>query len=471
MDLLFSTASTILGSPDSNQSALALSPEPSLAYRRKRRITYEDLGHTVRDLHDNSDPRVTKFIRLLSRNVRSFCLKEFFYSTIDANYYNENEFISCLGMLGLEHVQSMTRYEWSVVKSVMGVEIGRPRRFSAAFLESERIKLKDYRRERRHNKAASSISIGDTVTVCDMKTKTIARGLVISTVEAMGRKKVKGDESDSDYEFKDSYLVQLERPELGIEIYDDVDIAVIQAGIVVRQDVPQPVSPFNFMSLGSLNGIASGPPRAQGQRNGKNSQSKATFTQSTDNSSETADSTPDSSQCMEDNGDDNENTDWGEAGPSLYPPSSRQSSSFGAPRDRDNQSEDIKEESKELILKRCADAVQKVWPDCLAEAERCVEKELDIMIKTRNEIEKAGGSGVQDGNGVQEIRMMSDSRFKDLMVRCIGGLLLLRDTKGKWLPQYAEPVLVAVASGICEGGSVQDYRLMMNNLGVILSNI
>ena len=467
MDLLFSTASTILGSPDSSQSASALSPEPSLAYRRKRRITYEDLGHTVRDLHDNSDPRVTKFIRLLSRNVRSFCLKEFFYSTIDANYYNENEFISCLGMLGLEHVQSMTRYEWSVVKSVMGVEIGRPRRFSAAFLESERIKLKDYRRERRHNKAASSISIGDTVTVCDMKTKTIARGLVISTVEAMGRKKVKSDEKDSDYEFKDSYLVQLERPELGIEIYDDVDIAVIQAGIIVRQEIPQTAPPFHYMSLGSLNGTSSRQPRAPGQRNGKNGQSKATFTQSTDNSSETADSTPDSSQCMEDTGDENDNTDWGETGSSQkYPPSVRQSSTFGA---RDMQPEELKEESKELILKRCADAVQKVWPHCLAEAERCVERELDIMMRGRAESVTAGGDELKDDN--EQIKTMSDSRFKDLMVRCIGGLLLLRDTKGKWQPQYAEPVLVAVASGICEGGSVQDYRLMMSNLGVILSTI
>ena len=35
MDLLFSTASTILGSPDSNQSASALSPEPSLANVRQ----------------------------------------------------------------------------------------------------------------------------------------------------------------------------------------------------------------------------------------------------------------------------------------------------------------------------------------------------------------------------------------------------------------------------------------------------
>ena len=67
--------------------------------------------------------------------------------------------------------------------------------------------------------------------------------------------------------------------------------------------------------------------------------------------------------------------------------------------------------------------------------------------------------------------LLSNTRIKKFIVRCVGCLLLVRDTKGKWMPQYAEPVLVAVASGICEGCSAQDYRLMMSTLGDILSNI
>jgi hypothetical protein len=229
MDLLFSTASTILGSPDSVQSGVLSSPEPCLAYRRKRRITYEDLSHSVKDMHDNSDPRVKEFVGLLTqKNLRNFCVKEFFYSAIDSNYYNDNEFITCLAMLGLNHVTTMTRYDWSLVKGVMGVEIGRPRRFSAAFLRSERKKLKEYRIARRQSMSTSSISVGDTVTVCDMKTKTIARGLIISTVETISKNKLKEKEkNEPNFEIKDSYLVQLERPELGIEIYDDLDIAII----------------------------------------------------------------------------------------------------------------------------------------------------------------------------------------------------------------------------------------------------
>lgn len=455
MDLLFSTASTILGSPESVNSVTATSPEPSLAYRRKRRITYEDLGHTVRDLHDNTDPRVTKFISLLSRNVRSFCLKEFFYSTIDANYYNDNEFVSCLAMLGLDHVKSMTRYEWSVVKGVMGIEIGRPRRFSAAFLQSERIKLKEYRNARRQNKGSLSISIGDTVTVCDMKTKTIARGLVISTVEAVGRKKLKTDEKYMNTEQKESYLVQLERPELGIEIYDDVDIAVIAASISIVQDPPPSMSTSNVLDFHSLTAFPARQP-SKVRRESKESQGKAILTQSTDNSSETADSTPDSSQFMDDNDNETDYIEWSDINlsqsslPSLRPSSVK----IKMP------AVEIREETKELILKRCAEAVQKVWPDCLSEAERCLEKELGLML---NEQEASGM--------MKEGGMLSNLQIKDLIVRCIGGLLLLRDTKGKWQPQYAEPVLVAVASGICEGGSAQDYRLMMNNLGAILSHI
>jgi len=247
MDLLFSTASTILGSPDSVQSIA--SPEPSIAYRRKRRVTYEDLEYTVRDMHDSSDPRVCKFIKLLSKNVRSFCLKEFFYSTIDANYYHENEFIACLSMLGLDHLKSMTRYEWSIVRGIMGVEIGRPRRFSRAFLQSERMKLKDYRVAKRQRQS-TSVCVGDTVTVCDIKTKMIARGLIISTVEGMTRNK-KENQQNPNYEYKESYLVQLERPELGIEIYDDLDIALISNGNSYKSETATDISGYSSLYNGN----------------------------------------------------------------------------------------------------------------------------------------------------------------------------------------------------------------------------
>ena len=39
----------------------------------------------------------------------SFCIREFFYSTIDEEYYHDNEFIKCLEILGLGHLETLSR--------------------------------------------------------------------------------------------------------------------------------------------------------------------------------------------------------------------------------------------------------------------------------------------------------------------------------------------------------------------------
>jgi hypothetical protein len=45
---------------------------------------------------------------------------------------------------------------------------------------------RDFRVAKRQKKS-TSVCVGDTVTVCDIKTKMIARGLIISTVEDIAR--------------------------------------------------------------------------------------------------------------------------------------------------------------------------------------------------------------------------------------------------------------------------------------------
>jgi len=40
---------------------------------------------------------------------------------------------------------------------------------------------------------------------------------------------------------------------------------------------------------------------------------------------------------------------------------------------------------------------------------------------------------------------------RELTVRLVGGLLLLRAARGKWVPEYASAVLVAVVDDICAG--------------------
>ena len=40
---------------------------------------------------------------------------------------------------------------------------------------------------------------------------------------------------------------------------------------------------------------------------------------------------------------------------------------------------------------------------------------------------------------------------RELTVRLVGGLLLLRAARGKWVPEYASAVLVAVVDDVCAG--------------------
>jgi hypothetical protein len=126
---------------------------------------------------------------------------------------------------------------------------------------------RDFRVAKRQKKS-TSVCVGDTVTVCDIKTKMIARGLIISTVEDIARylyiyvylyvyiytntyiyiyiyiylryiyihtyihiyiyiyiyRNKKDCEQNPNYEYKESYLIQLERPELGKFRYMCVNI-------------------------------------------------------------------------------------------------------------------------------------------------------------------------------------------------------------------------------------------------------
>jgi hypothetical protein len=113
--------------------------------------------------HEDEDPNATCLLTVLSSNMRHWCMYEWFYSTLDRDFFNENEFRACLRLMGLDHVSTpivvrtvvghrhsrcdgfahvgvhqlthLTRTEWSAVRSVISSEIGKPRRFSRAFLK------------------------------------------------------------------------------------------------------------------------------------------------------------------------------------------------------------------------------------------------------------------------------------------------------------------------------------------------
>jgi len=73
--------------------------------------------------------------------LRRFAMAEFFYSTVDRAYFNQNTFQESLDAVGLSHVQKLTRTEWNRVRAF----IGRRRRMSPALFTQERQRLREYR--------------------------------------------------------------------------------------------------------------------------------------------------------------------------------------------------------------------------------------------------------------------------------------------------------------------------------------
>ena len=66
---------------------------------------------------------------------------EWFYSPVDLAWFRENAFQDALQDAGLGHVTHLTRIEWAFVRSLLG----KPRRFSTAFLDGQRARLNEYR--------------------------------------------------------------------------------------------------------------------------------------------------------------------------------------------------------------------------------------------------------------------------------------------------------------------------------------
>jgi hypothetical protein len=66
---------------------------------------------------------------------------EFFYCHVDKPYFQYNEFKDILKRAGLENVGKLSRGEWNIIRKAMG----KPKRFSAKFINLEKAKLERYR--------------------------------------------------------------------------------------------------------------------------------------------------------------------------------------------------------------------------------------------------------------------------------------------------------------------------------------
>jgi hypothetical protein len=143
----------------------------------------------------------------------------------------------------------MSKSNWTTIRKIIGRDIGRPRRFSAKFLQSERQALKNYRSELRLRQIATKrraylaknndltptscsanresadvddsyclpkvITVGDRVLVCDHEKAVVSLGTVLSVVSAIR------DEDSA------SYLIQFDRPDMESIFCSDLDLEIV----------------------------------------------------------------------------------------------------------------------------------------------------------------------------------------------------------------------------------------------------
>jgi hypothetical protein len=172
-----------------------------------------------------------------------------FYSHIDAPFFEENEFLVCLGVINRLDAKKLPKKAWGAVRRKIGREIGKPRRFSPAFLVSERDKLRAFREEIRNAqrnrltypvdgfpyRIPRSVTVGNKVIVCNLHTGFVGQGSVLSVVSARN-----ASESTR-------YLVQFQQAELETSIFCDLDVQLVDND---SESVPC----MNFFDRFSLNG-------------------------------------------------------------------------------------------------------------------------------------------------------------------------------------------------------------------------
>lgn len=93
-------------------------------------------------LHNPEYGRSENYLQILSvsEKVKRWVVYEYFYSAIDKVYFEKNELLDCLTSLGIPY-RSLRRADFILIRKA----IGKPRRFSAKFIQEERQRLHRYR--------------------------------------------------------------------------------------------------------------------------------------------------------------------------------------------------------------------------------------------------------------------------------------------------------------------------------------
>jgi hypothetical protein len=134
----------------------------------------------------------------VSQNVKRWCLFEHFYSSIDLNYFADNEFVSCLKLIGFNHINTTFKSQWTKIRREMGKQIGQPRRLSKHFLKTERDKLEVYRQTMRLSHSGRSfqedeyfmyppsepLQVADRVALYVPKSQEFHQGTILSIIRS-----------------------------------------------------------------------------------------------------------------------------------------------------------------------------------------------------------------------------------------------------------------------------------------------
>jgi hypothetical protein len=192
-------------------------------------------------LHDYATSKVDD--QAISMKFLQWCKAEWFYSYIDRGFFSYNEFEDCLKSLKLSEVEYLPKSDFSLIRS----SLGRPRRFSTAFITQERRKLGKYREAVKvlqqgkvlpavyhdlinyinlsHSGSNSRLMVGQKVLAVHPQTREVRSGLVLTLDSSR-------------------YHIQFDRPELGVFLVPDHSILPSSAEII-KQELEEP-SPFVY---------------------------------------------------------------------------------------------------------------------------------------------------------------------------------------------------------------------------------
>ena len=183
----------------------------------------------MHEFHADETPAQQQGIDRISNQLVLHRLRyEYFYSTMDFEYFKDNEFVPIAQQLSFDITHPILRSTLSEIRRTMARKIGTPRRFSSAFIWKERKRLWETRKRIRlaSFESGSSLSgmrnpftidIGDNVIVYSQVNKVLCRGKVTS--------------EGPFYSESRGYLIAFDNPLFRNEWCNDFDIKKVESGL------------------------------------------------------------------------------------------------------------------------------------------------------------------------------------------------------------------------------------------------